>query len=356
MTAWHRERWRKLYLREPLEQEAWPWHTRGLRNLLIQRAEDDGFVSKSRLALKIALRGDEVFQLAIDTLLEDGFLVENEAGIFVRNLPLAQGDDDEPEADEPSADETPEQRRRRLARARAKRARDAKKGSSASRSERDEVRDEVRTHSVTDSVTERDASRPPLSPSHSPSPHPASQNSQTNQTEETVGSERASVTDSVTERYGQRDAGAYASRVTVRTHSVTERDATTPCPFDLVERARAAGLIASLAKRLKAAEADVEAVAAEFVEFWTVERGGQAQRNWLGKLRAWIETKARAGELRGAGAIASDAETPMHPRAAARIAAQKAEAERVQAELAKTVSDAPRRDMSALVAGIGGDG
>src|SRR6185503_7367047 len=62
MTAWDRGGWRKLWTREPKDQEVWPWETRGLRDLLIRLADDDGF------------------------------LVTRERGIFVRNLPVAQGD------------------------------------------------------------------------------------------------------------------------------------------------------------------------------------------------------------------------------------------------------------------------
>jgi hypothetical protein len=147
--------------------------------------------------------------------------------------------------------------------------------------------------------------------------------------------------------------------VTVRTQSVTERDATS-CPFDLVQKAKEAGLVASLVKRLKAKERDVIAVAEEFVEFWTVHRGGQAQRNWLVRLGDWIERKHRSGELHGAAGAENESEDPateqvkLHPRAAERLARQQAEATRVQAELAAELKDAPARDVDALLAGIGG--
>src|SRR5262245_31438726 len=97
---WSRERWRRLYLREPLEQEAWPWYARGLRNLLIQRAQDDGFVARSAAKLRDVLRGDAQLDEAVDLMLDDGFLIETEDGLYVRNLPAAQRDDEPTEGTE----------------------------------------------------------------------------------------------------------------------------------------------------------------------------------------------------------------------------------------------------------------
>ncbi|HKO48998.1 MAG TPA: hypothetical protein VJV79_14805 [Polyangiaceae bacterium] len=42
MKDWAKERWRKLYLREALEQRLWSVMARGLRDYLIRVAEDDG--------------------------------------------------------------------------------------------------------------------------------------------------------------------------------------------------------------------------------------------------------------------------------------------------------------------------
>lgn len=42
MKDWSRERWRKLYIREALEQRRWSVVTRGLRDYLIRLADDDG--------------------------------------------------------------------------------------------------------------------------------------------------------------------------------------------------------------------------------------------------------------------------------------------------------------------------
>jgi hypothetical protein len=40
MKDWSKERWRKLYLREALEQRLWSVMARGLRDYLIRLAED----------------------------------------------------------------------------------------------------------------------------------------------------------------------------------------------------------------------------------------------------------------------------------------------------------------------------
>ena len=42
MKDWSKERWRKLYLREALDQRPWSVMARGLRDYLIRLAEDDG--------------------------------------------------------------------------------------------------------------------------------------------------------------------------------------------------------------------------------------------------------------------------------------------------------------------------
>jgi hypothetical protein len=100
VTDWIRTRWRKLYLREPLEQQALPWAARGLRDLLIRLAEDDGYLG-ARETLVRALRAedDPLVGDYLDSLLQDGFLVEQDGFLVVRNLPAAQGDG--PPVDDP---------------------------------------------------------------------------------------------------------------------------------------------------------------------------------------------------------------------------------------------------------------
>lgn len=223
MTNWRRERWRKLFVREPLEQQAWPWQARGLRDLFIRTAEDDGMVARSLERLRLALHvapGDAVFDACVREMLDDGFLVENELGVWVRNLPAAQGDG-EPAAmgdgdNEPvPPNETPEERRRRKARLRTRKRRASRDGVTE--------RDGIANASVTGSVTERDGIAPSSSPLASPLLLPTSQNKQPEKTEAAAAR--------VTERDGQRDT----ERDSNANDSVTGRDAKAlvPCPENL---------------------------------------------------------------------------------------------------------------------------
>jgi hypothetical protein len=204
VTHWHRERWRKLYLREPVDQELMPWQVRGLRDLLIRLAEDDGRVARDLHALTLRLRAGHELAPHVETLLEDGFLVATEAGVYVRNLPVAQGDEDPDDVEEEATgptNETKADRRRRLARVRAKRAREL-------RTQRDGQRDAGAYGLRTQSVTERDGVTPSPSPLASPLPLPDSQKSQPEEKRESARARDEVRTDSVTER----DAGAYAER------------------------------------------------------------------------------------------------------------------------------------------------
>lgn len=90
VTDWGRERWRKLYLREPVDQELMAWQARGLRDLLIRLADDDGRVARDVAALTLRLRAGHELAPHVDALIEDGFLVAQEGGLYVRNLPRAQ--------------------------------------------------------------------------------------------------------------------------------------------------------------------------------------------------------------------------------------------------------------------------
>jgi hypothetical protein len=90
MTAWERERWRKLYVREPKDQEIMAWQTRGLRDLLIRIAEDDGRIGRDLGALRRLLRAGGEIDEHVATLLDDGFLEGREGGLYVRNLSDAQ--------------------------------------------------------------------------------------------------------------------------------------------------------------------------------------------------------------------------------------------------------------------------
>lgn len=298
MTNWARERWRRLYLREPLEQEAWPWYARGLRNLLIQRAQDDGFVARSVARLRDALRGDEQLEESVELMLDDGFLVETEEGLYVRNLPAAQLDD-EPDNDrddeEAPENETPSARRKRLARLRAKRSRASRSKRDTGAPERDSERDSLRTQSV----TERDGVTPPPSPLASPLPPPASQTSQNNQHNHPIRNAHA--------RDGERDAERTESVTGSVTQSVTERDAlaldyVTECPVLLVELCTERGLMRSLAAEHHVPDADVIQAVVDYRDHFTKGGGfGEKRKFWGSQVRRRVLALAKGGQLRGLG-------------------------------------------------------
>ena len=95
---WTKERWRKQYIREPLQHRAWPVTARGLRELLNALAEDDGTLVRGvEEPLEALLRGlsaqeyeVELVQAAIELLLREGFLEQDEHSIWIPDLPRAQ--------------------------------------------------------------------------------------------------------------------------------------------------------------------------------------------------------------------------------------------------------------------------
>jgi hypothetical protein len=131
-----REAWRPIFLREPVSQRGWPLVTRGVRAYLLRVAEDDGTLLKRcadpfelAKSLGVHLEEADLVRIAIDTLLQDGFLrwdgaPQDPGWLGVDRLvtfgtgdgpPTRPGDDAE------EADEHPEERRRRLARERKER-------------------------------------------------------------------------------------------------------------------------------------------------------------------------------------------------------------------------------------------
>ncbi len=98
MKDWSKERWRKLYLREALEQRLWSVMARGLRDYLIRLAEDDGALIRDAdnpIEALLAVLGAhpseaELVGAALVVLRRDGFLAGGARSIFVRNLPAAQ--------------------------------------------------------------------------------------------------------------------------------------------------------------------------------------------------------------------------------------------------------------------------
>ncbi len=99
---WTKERWRKQYVREPLQHRAWPVMARGLRELLNALAEDDGtLVRDADDPAEALLRGlnaqeyeRELVQAALELLLRDGFLAGDEHSIWIPELPRAQAQRD----------------------------------------------------------------------------------------------------------------------------------------------------------------------------------------------------------------------------------------------------------------------
>jgi hypothetical protein len=112
MKDWSKERWRKLYLREALEQRLWSVMARGLRDYLIRLADDDGALIRDaddpvEALLTVLGAHDEEAELvrgAIELLRRDGFLGGGARSLTVRNLPVAQSW----EARAPSAVSAPE--------------------------------------------------------------------------------------------------------------------------------------------------------------------------------------------------------------------------------------------------------
>ena len=98
MKDWSKERWRKLYLREALDQRLWSVMARGLRDYLIRLAEDDGALIRDAddpieaLLLALGAHAEEADSVrgAIALLRRDGFLSGDARSMFVRNLPAAQ--------------------------------------------------------------------------------------------------------------------------------------------------------------------------------------------------------------------------------------------------------------------------
>jgi hypothetical protein len=108
---WTKERWRKQYIREPLQHRAWPVLARGLRELLNALAEDDGTlvrdVEDPAGALLRGLNAQEyeveLVQAAIELLLREGFLEADERSVWIPDLPRAQAQRDAagPQAERP---------------------------------------------------------------------------------------------------------------------------------------------------------------------------------------------------------------------------------------------------------------
>jgi hypothetical protein len=115
MKDWSKERWRKLYMREAVEQRLWSVMARGLRDYLIRLADDDGALIRDAddpvgALLTVLGAHDEESELvcrAIELLRSDGFLDGGARSLRVRNLVVAQSWDTRP----PTAVSAPERAR-----------------------------------------------------------------------------------------------------------------------------------------------------------------------------------------------------------------------------------------------------
>ena len=84
----------------------------------------------------------------------------------------------------------------------------------------------------------------------------------------------------------------------------TDSDAETVIPLDLVDRAKAAGVLTQLADGLGQPVVSVEHAAREFVAYWTIGGGaGQRRRHWMRKLRQQIHESHKRNQLTPPGAI-----------------------------------------------------
>lgn len=95
---WSRERWRKQFLREPLQERMWPVMARGLRELLNKLAEEDGTLvsgasdPEASLVEALAPHSEErqLVRLAVSLLVRERFLESDETSIWIPDLPASQ--------------------------------------------------------------------------------------------------------------------------------------------------------------------------------------------------------------------------------------------------------------------------
>lgn len=131
MIQWARERWRKLFLREPVQHQAtWPLMQRGMRDYCVRVSEDDGTLATLRgdadpvefLLLVLGAKDPEreLARQAIESLFEEGFLLKDEHHIFIANSEIY--DPDFVAAKPPQSSHAPLSAAERARRYRARRA------------------------------------------------------------------------------------------------------------------------------------------------------------------------------------------------------------------------------------------
>lgn len=327
MKHWSRERWRKLYLREALEQRGrWPVMARGLRDYLLRHADDDGALVRVRdgeepavsLVASLGAHDDEAALVleAARKLLADGYLTVRDGHVCIENLEKAQS----PAPLEPADfDEmAPAERKRTKAAERQRRKRERE------REERDGERD-----------TPRDRGRDGQRDSHAPSPPLPLSLREIEKTEkpeererETRAPARGFERDGTPEkRDDRRDDPSRVTSVTASRSDGTERpwgldeDRETVCPLNLVERADSVGLVAELAAKLNEPEPVIRDCLREFVEYWTIGEGiGKRRPHWMRKAREHVRRAKGAGRLKPIGALEHEAATSaISPEHAAKV-------------------------------------
>lgn len=361
MTSWDRERWRKLYLREPKDQEILPWQTRGLRDLCIRIAEDDGRLGRDVNALQRLLRAGDELSEHVRELLADGFLEQRDDGLYVRNLPHAQSS---PDPSRPPKSSTPARAPTggRWANTSAEeRSAAARKASDARWGRRiDGSGDASPDASVTDATTDGDASvdaseSRAVSGSSDPSESLPEEREEENRSDQPDQSD-ASSHDALTHQRRMTDDassdGGGGGKERLRLDYVTE------CPPNLVELCRACGLLRTLAKQHRAPETDVEQAIGDYRDHFTKGRGhGEKRAKWGNQVRGRINDLARANRLLGiaAAALPSTIITPEDKaRRDARLKAQEEAMRRKRLELAAELSGPAAASVKQLVARIGG--
>lgn len=84
---------------------------------------------------------------------------------------------------------------------------------------------------------------------------------------------------------------------------LTDSEQFSPCPPDLHERAEKLGIIGELADKLRVSPESLRSEAKAYVEHWTITAPGERRNRWMSHLRRRLVNRAKAGELKAAGAL-----------------------------------------------------
>jgi hypothetical protein len=317
VSSWERGWWRKLFVREPSDQEIWPWQARGLRDLLIRIADDDGRVGRDGEALRRRLRAGAELDEHVQVLLDDGFLVQNDGGLYVRNLEAVQGSEPERRSQAPRrepnaksggrwAGTTPEQRSEA-----ARRAADRRWGRDASTHPSDASSDASSSHPLTHGDACDDASSDASSPRAVSGQDLPSESLRNQREREEQTDQKEKQSDACDD--ASSDASTHDASTHRRTTDPLSLDYVTECPENLPELCRARGLTAGLAKSYGVSVADVHRAISDYRDHFTTGGGfGEKRYNWGKCVRSKVLALHRASALAGIGASESRPE-PRRP-------------------------------------------